>query len=52
MSDMNIVDHGSTAVVTCTGTYEGAGGKHQLKFMRVWAKKPEGWRIVAGANYS
>lgn len=49
MSDMTIIDHGSTAVVTCQGTYEGPNGTHVLKFMRVWAKKSDGWRIVAGA---
>src|SRR6185369_5663025 len=28
MSEMTILDHGSTAVVTCTGTYEGPNGTH------------------------
>jgi hypothetical protein len=49
MSEMNIVDHGNTAVVTVTGTYEGPLGTQVLKFMRVWAKKEEGWRIIAGS---
>jgi Domain of unknown function (DUF4440) len=48
MSDMRIMDHGSAAVVTCRGTYETSQGAFSLKFMRVWAKKPGGWRIVAG----
>lgn len=29
MSDMKIVDHGNTAVVTCEGTYEGPNGTPQ-----------------------
>ena len=49
MSEMVIVDHGDAAVVTCKGTYEGDKGTHVLKFMRVWAKKPDGWKIVAGS---
>lgn len=48
MSDMQIIDHGASAVVTCKGTYEGPKGIQHLKFMRVWVKKAEGWRIVAG----
>lgn len=48
MTDMKIIDHGDSAVVTCKGTYEGPRGVQDLKFMRVWVRKPEGWRIVAG----
>ncbi|MCW5824446.1 MAG: nuclear transport factor 2 family protein [Cyanobacteria bacterium TGS_CYA1] len=48
MSDMQIIDHQNGAVVTCKGSYETSMGTHNLKFMRVWVKKPEGWRIVAG----
>jgi hypothetical protein len=48
MTDMQIIDHEHGAVVTCKGSYETAMGTHNLKFMRVWVRKPEGWRIVAG----
>lgn len=51
MTDMEVVDHGDSAVVTCKGRYEGANGVHEIKFMRVWSRKPEGWRIIAGINY-
>ena len=49
MSDFKIFDHGSVAVVTCTGTYEGPRASHTLQFMRVWLKKAEGWQIIAGS---
>lgn len=49
MSDMNIIDHGTAAVVTCHGTYEGPQSSVTLKFMRVWLKKSNGWKIVAGS---
>jgi ketosteroid isomerase-like protein len=49
MSEMRIIDQGTAAVVTCKGEFEGPNGTQMLKFMRVWVKKPEGWRIVAGA---
>lgn len=48
MSEVQIIDHGVAAVVTCSGEYEHAMGIHKLKFMRTWVRKPEGWRIVAG----
>ncbi len=48
MSDFDIIDHGSAAVVQCRGHYEGPKGAFSLKFMRVWVKKPQGWQIVAG----
>jgi hypothetical protein len=48
MSDMNIIDHGTAAVVTCTGTYESPTSTATLRFMRVWVKKGNGWQIVAG----
>ena len=51
MSEMQVVAHGDSAVVTCTGEYEGPKGTFQMKFMRVWTRKPEGWRIVSGVNY-
>jgi hypothetical protein len=49
MMDLHIVDHGTAAVVTCQGTFEGPGMSVTLKFMRVWVKKGERWRIVAGS---
>ncbi len=48
MTDMKVIDHGDSAVVTCKGTYEGPRGVQDLKFMRVWVKKTDGWRIIAG----
>ena len=49
MSDMKIVDHSTAAVVTCRGTYESPKASVSLKFMRVWLKKNDGWKIVAGS---
>lgn len=48
MSDVDIIDHETAAVVTCKGTYETGQSSFTLKFMRVWAKKGSGWQIVAG----
>jgi len=48
MSDMRIIDHGTAAVVTCTGFYEGPQFTGTLKFMRVWVKNGDRWQIVAG----
>jgi len=49
MTDMDILDHGTAAVVTCQGTYESAQSRARLKFMRVWLKKNKRWQIVAGS---
>jgi ketosteroid isomerase-like protein len=49
MTEMEIIDHGNTAVVICTGQFDGDRGAFELKFMRVWAKSETGWKIVAGA---
>ena len=49
ITDVQIVDHGVAAVVTCTGTFEGPQGTFTLKFLRVWARKDGKWRIVAGS---
>jgi len=49
MTDMQIIEHGSAAVVTCQGTYEGPQSSTKLKFMRVWLKKNDRWQIVAGS---
>ena len=49
MSGMKIVDHGSAAVVTCQGVYEGPQSSFTLKFMRVWVKKNNRWQVVAAS---
>jgi hypothetical protein len=49
ITDMKIVDHGSAAVVTCKGVYEGPQFSGTLKFMRVWLKKNDRWQVVAGS---
>jgi hypothetical protein len=49
ITDVQIVDHGVAAVVTCTGTFEGPQGSFTLRFLRVWACKDGKWRIVAGS---
>jgi ketosteroid isomerase-like protein len=49
MKDMKIIDHGTAAVVTCQGTYEGPKSSATLKFMRVWLKKDNRWQIIAGS---
>jgi hypothetical protein len=48
-SDMEIADYGTAAVVTCTGTYEGAEWSGTLKFMRVWHKRNRRWQIIAAS---
>jgi ketosteroid isomerase-like protein len=49
MRDLQIVDHGDAAVVTCTGYFKGPQFTGALKFMRVWLKKDGRWQIVAGS---
>lgn len=49
VSELKILDQGGTAIVTGFGSYEGPDGKFAVNFMRVWVKKAEGWRIVAGS---
>jgi hypothetical protein len=49
MKDMKIIDHGTAAVVTCQGTYEGPQFSATLKFMRVWLKKDNRWQIIAAS---
>src|ERR1041384_1887546 len=39
MTDMQVVEHGDAAVVTCNGIYEGPSGSFTLTFMRVWLKR-------------
>ena len=49
VSDIEIADHGSAAVVTCTGAYEGADWSGSLKFVRVWLKRNRRWQIIAAS---
>jgi len=49
MTDMEIVEHGDAAVVTCKGTYESPNRSVTLKFMRVWLKRDGRWQIIAGS---
>ena len=48
MKNGTILDHGTAAVVTGEGLYEGPQSSVTLKFMRVWVKTQNGWQIVAG----
>lgn len=50
MRDYVYADHGDVVVLTCVGDYTGPKGTFGLKFMRVWQRKPAGWRIVAGST--
>lgn len=50
MHDFAFADHGQAVVVTCVGTYESARGTFSLRFMRVWLKTSDGWRIIAGTT--
>lgn len=49
MTDMQVLDHGAAAVVTCQGTYEGPQASVKLKFLRVWLKQNSRWQIIAGS---
>lgn len=49
ISDLKILDQAGTAIVTGFGSYEGPDGKFAMNFMRIWVRKTEGWRIVAGS---
>lgn len=49
ITNVQIVDHGVAAVVTCTGTFEGPQGTFTLNFLRVWVRKDGNWRVVAGS---
>ena len=49
MRDMNIIDYGVAAVVTCRGVYEGRGANVTLKFTRVWLKTHDRWQVIAAA---
>lgn len=47
--ERKILDQGGTAIVTGFATFEGPDGRLAMNFMRIWAKKPDGWKIVAGS---
>jgi hypothetical protein len=49
MSDFAVHEHGSAAVVTCSGVYQALKATHRLKFMRIWLKKAGGWQIIAAS---
>ena len=49
MTDVQIIEHGTTVVVTCRGTYVTAEKRFTLKFMRVWLKQNGRWQIIAGS---
>ncbi len=49
ITERKILDQGDTAIVTGFGTYEGPDGKSAMNFMRIWVKKSDGWKIVAGS---
>lgn len=48
ISDLHVVDHGNAAIVTCRGTYKTSDQTFTLKFMRIWLKKKDGWKVIAG----
>lgn len=49
VTDMKILEQGDTAIVTGYGNYEGPDGRLAMNFMRIWVKKEDGWKIVAGS---
>jgi ketosteroid isomerase-like protein len=49
IADLKIMEQGSTVVVTGFSSYQGPSGNFSINFMRIWVKKPEGWKVVAGA---
>jgi len=49
IADLKIMEQGNAAVVTGFSSYKGPSGSFSMNFMRVWVKKPEGWKVVAGS---
>lgn len=49
VTNVQIVEHGGAAVVTCSATFAGPQGTFTLQFLRVWVRKDGKWRIVAGS---
>lgn len=49
MRNMKIIEHGSAAVVSCRGIYEGPQGETALNFMRVWLKMDGRWQVIAAS---
>ena len=50
MSHFAFVEHGPVVIVTCQGLFEGPNVSQTLKFMRVWLKEADRWRIVAAST--
>lgn len=50
MSEMEIIDHGPAAVVTCVGSYTGPLWTGRIRFMRVWVKREQRWQVIAGTT--
>jgi ketosteroid isomerase-like protein len=52
LSDVHMHRYGDTAVVAvrmdATGEYLGQPFAGAYRYTRVWARRPDGWRIVAG----
>jgi len=47
--DLQIVDQGTAAVVTCTSIFEAPSGTFPLKMMRVWLKRDGRWQIIVAS---
>ncbi|HTE48171.1 MAG TPA: nuclear transport factor 2 family protein [Gemmatimonadaceae bacterium] len=51
-SDQRVQRWDSMAVVSVrmdvTGTWDGSPANGALRYTRVWCKRPDGWRLVAG----
>jgi hypothetical protein len=50
MRNFVLVEHSPAVVLTCEGTYEGPQFSGTLKFMRVWLKQDNAWRIIAAST--
>lgn len=52
LSDMRVIDLGSSAVVTAqaeiSGSYDGAPTSGKFRFTRVWNKAQGAWKVVCG----
>ena len=49
VTDLQVTEHGSVAIVTCAAAFKGPQWSGTLKFMRVWQRKNGRWQIVAGS---
>ena len=52
MRDMQVIDHGDVAVVTCVGHFVGPQFTGDLRFMRVWQRRDGHWRVIAASTAS